>query len=38
MKITITYDEKTKRIIFEGIDNTSFFKNMISESKGKCTK
>jgi len=33
MAIKITYDEKTKQIIFKGIDRKSFLKNMVSENK-----
>ena len=38
MKAKVTYDEKTKKIIFDGIGRIDFLKNMINENKKKYTK
>ncbi len=38
MKVKVTYDEKTKKIIFDGIGRIDFLKNIINENKKKCIK
>lgn len=38
MKVKITYDKKSKKIIVEGIERISFLKNIESENKEKSHK
>jgi hypothetical protein len=38
MKVKITYDKKSKKIIVEGIERIGFLKNIESENKEKSHK
>ena len=38
MKVKITYDKKSKKVIVEGIKRIGFLKNMESENKEKSNK
>lgn len=38
MKVKITYDKKSKKIIVEGIEKRGFLKNIQSENKEKSHK